>query len=138
LKFTVFRCFIILFLSPLCMGYTLDEAQTEKQRVLQIMQSSPDVQAKIRNTPNLVALYNRVSPYMPARQRQMLDRLVATHTDAILVDGVPSQGGRKSKYAAKVLSTVARETAVGFFNELGGAVYNWLLSLVQGDSSSKK
>ncbi|KAH8294004.1 hypothetical protein KR054_007269, partial [Drosophila jambulina] len=136
LKF--FRCFILLFLSPLCLGYTSRQAQAEKQKVLQIMHSSPDVQSKIRNTQNLVALYNRVSPYMPRRQRQRLDSLVARHTDAILVDGVPSQGGRKSKYATGVLSTVAKETAVGFFNELGGAVYNWLQSLVQGDSTTKK
>ncbi|KAH8242607.1 hypothetical protein KR032_000521, partial [Drosophila birchii] len=122
------RCCILLFLSPLCLGYTSRQAQTEKQRFLQIVRSSPDARTKIRNTPNLVALYNRVSPYMPPRQRQRLDGLVAKHTDAILVDGVPSQGGRKSKYAAEVLSSVARETAVEFCNELGETVYNWLLS----------
>ncbi|KAH8242268.1 hypothetical protein KR038_005450, partial [Drosophila bunnanda] len=123
-----FQMFSPTFLDPLCLSLTFHQAQSERQSVIRIMRSSSDAGSKIRNTPKLVALYNRVSPYVPASQRQRLDGLVAAHTDAILVDGVPSQGGRKSKYADGVLTSVAREMAVGFFNELGGAVYNWLQS----------
>lgn len=119
------------------MGYTSQQIAAEKQRVSQLMRSSRDANSKIRNTQNLVALYNRVSPYMPPREKQRLDRLVAAHTEAILVDGVPSQGGgRRSKYVTGVVTAVARETAVGFFNELGGTIYNWLLSIVPGNSKS--
>ncbi|KAH8340667.1 hypothetical protein KR059_003796, partial [Drosophila kikkawai] len=137
LKYPVFRCFFLLFLGPLCLGFTSRQVLAEKQRVIDIMHTSQDARSKIVNTPNLVALYNRVSPYMPPEQRLRLDRLVAAHTNPILVDGVPSQGGRMSKYAARVLSSVASETSVGFFNELGGTIYYWLLSILHKYSNSK-
>ncbi|KAH8292447.1 hypothetical protein KR054_010123, partial [Drosophila jambulina] len=122
--YNLYSSFTLLFLSPLCWAYSDADLEADKLRVRELIRTSDSVDAKISNTQELLEIYRRVSPRYTAEERESLERLIRAHTDQILIDGVPIQGGRKSKYVKKALSSVVKEVAVGFFNELGASLWS--------------
>ncbi|KAH8241252.1 hypothetical protein KR032_005456, partial [Drosophila birchii] len=121
----IFNRFIgILFLSPLCWAYSDADLERDKLRVRELIRNSQSEDAKISNTQELLEIYRRVSPRYTAEERARVERLIRVHTDQILIEGVPIQGGRKSKYVKKALGSVVTEMAVGFFNELGASLWS--------------
>ncbi|XP_016996816.2 protein Turandot C-like [Drosophila takahashii] len=114
--------FALLLISPLCFGYTDEEREADRLRVAEIIRTSQDADAKIGNTQELLDIYKRLAPTLSAEDREQIESLIKEHTDEILFDGVPSQGGRKTKYVGKVLTPVARDLASGFFQELGASI----------------
>ncbi|XP_016996809.2 protein Turandot C-like [Drosophila takahashii] len=115
-------CFALLLVSPLCFGYTDDEREADRLRVAEIIRTSQDDDAKIGNTQKLLDIYKRLAPTLSDEDREQIESLIKEHTDEILVDGVPSQGGRKTKYVGKILTPVARDLATGFFSEFGASI----------------
>ncbi|XP_017074700.1 protein Turandot A-like [Drosophila eugracilis] len=117
-------CFALLLISPLCLGYSDEQRQADSLRVAEIIRTSQDVNAKINNTQELLDIYRRLYPSLTPEDRERIDKFVNEHTDAILVDGVPAQGGRKTKFVGKVLTPVVEGLATGFFEELGANLAN--------------
>ncbi|KAH8354343.1 hypothetical protein KR084_008546, partial [Drosophila pseudotakahashii] len=128
------RCFALLLLGPLCSAYTAEQRRADVLRVNQIIQTSHDDNTKINRIQELLNIYRRMSPSLRPHERERMDRFINPHTEEILIDGVPSQGGVKSKYARKILSPVVKSVATGFFEQLGAS----LASLFEGWFSSKK
>ncbi|KAH8265462.1 hypothetical protein KR038_008423, partial [Drosophila bunnanda] len=118
----------VLCISPLCWGYSDANLEADKLRVRDLMRTSNSDDAKIWNTQELLEIYRRVSPRYTAERRAGLERLIRDHTDQVLIEGVPIQGGRTSKYVTKTLSLVVKEVAVGFFNELGASLWSLITS----------
>ncbi|XP_016996798.2 protein Turandot B1-like [Drosophila takahashii] len=127
-------CFALLLISPLCSAYTAEQRRADGLRVNQIIQTSRDDNTKINGIQELLNIYRRMSPSLRPEERERIDRFIKPHTEEILIDGVPSQGGVKSKYARKILSPVVKSVATGFFEQLGAS----LASLFEGWFSSKK
>ncbi|XP_037719729.1 protein Turandot C-like [Drosophila subpulchrella] len=115
-------CLALLLMGPMCSAYSDQERQADRLRVAQIMQSSYDDNTKINSIQELLNIYRRMSPSLGPQDRDRLDNLIKPHTEELLIDGVPSQGGRKSKYAMKILSPVAKSVATGFFEQLGASI----------------
>ncbi|XP_017074699.1 protein Turandot B1-like [Drosophila eugracilis] len=115
-------CLALLLISPLCLGYTNEQRQADGRRVAEIMRNAKDNNAKINSIQELLDIYKRLSPSLSPEERQRIDQLVDKHTDEILVDGIPAQGGRKSKIAKKVLAPYGQALATGFFEELGAKI----------------
>ncbi|XP_037719742.1 protein Turandot C-like [Drosophila subpulchrella] len=115
-------CFALLLISPLCFGYTDEEREADSLKLAEIIRTSQDDDTKISRTQDLLDIYRRLNPILSPEEREKIENLIKEHTDEILVDGVPSQGGRKTKYAGKVLSPVAKGLATGFFEELGASL----------------
>ncbi|KAH8354346.1 hypothetical protein KR084_008545, partial [Drosophila pseudotakahashii] len=116
------RCFALLLISPLCFGYTDEQREADRLKVAEIIRISQDADTKIGNTQELLDIYKRLAPTLSAEDREQIESLIKEHTDEILVDGVPSQGGRKTKYVGKVLTPVVKDVASGFFSELGASI----------------
>jgi len=106
----------------LCFGYTEEEQEADRLKVAEIIRTSQDDDTKISRTQDLLDIYRRLNPTLSPEEREKIENLIKEHTDEILVDGVPSQGGRKTKYAGKVLSPVVKGIATGFFEELGASL----------------
>ncbi|XP_043655225.1 protein Turandot A [Drosophila teissieri] len=119
---TAFVCCALLLISPLCMGYTDEDREADSRKVAEIIRNSQDDDSKINSTQELLDIYRRLYPSLTLEERESIDKFVNEHTDAILIDGVPSQGGRKTKYVGKVLSPAAKGFALGFFEELGSKI----------------
>ncbi|XP_017074703.1 protein Turandot A-like [Drosophila eugracilis] len=115
-------CFALVLISPLCLGYSDEQRQADSLRVAEIIRTSQDDDAKINNTQELLDIYRRLYPSLTPEDRESIDKFVNEHTDAILVDGVPAQGGRKTKFVGKVLSPAIKGVATGFFEELGAGL----------------
>ncbi|XP_017118650.1 protein Turandot A-like [Drosophila elegans] len=121
-------CCALLLISPLCLAYSDEELEADGRRVAEIIRTSQDDDSKINNTQELLDIYRRLYPRVTLEDRDVIDRYIKEHTDEILIDGVPSQGGRKSKYVGKVLTPVAKDVASGFFQELGAKIarlFSW-------------
>ncbi|KAH8368722.1 hypothetical protein KR084_009222, partial [Drosophila pseudotakahashii] len=106
------------------LGYTDEEFEADKLRVNELISSSQDDISKINNTQELIDIYKRPYSRLTLEDREAIDKIVNKHTDEILVDGVPSQGGRKTKYAKKILTPAAQALATGFFEEMGASIAN--------------
>ncbi|XP_017048761.2 protein Turandot A-like [Drosophila ficusphila] len=115
-------CFALLLISPLCFGYSDEEREADRLKVAEIMTTSLDDETKINRTQELLDIYYRLAPSLPSEEREKIDVFVNANTDAILIDGVPSQGGRKSKIASKIATKAAKDAATGFFEELGSTL----------------
>ncbi|EDW49601.1 protein Turandot C [Drosophila sechellia] len=115
-------CFALLLISPFCLGYSDEERESDSLRVAEILQTSKDDESKINRTQELLDIFRRLAPSLSPEDRERIERSIKEHTDEILIDGVPSQGGRKTKYVGKILSPVAQGLAIGFFEELGGSL----------------
>ncbi|KAH8354344.1 hypothetical protein KR084_008547, partial [Drosophila pseudotakahashii] len=120
--FAITRCFALLLISPLCFGYTDEQREADRLKVAEIIRISQDADTKIGNTQELLDIYKRLAPTLSAEDREQIESLIKEHTDEILVDGVPIQGGRKTKYVGKVLTPVVKDVASGFFSELGASI----------------
>ncbi|XP_016959983.1 protein Turandot C [Drosophila biarmipes] len=118
-------CFALLLISPLCFGYTDEEREADSLKVAEILRTSQDDDTKINRTQDLLDIFRRLTPILSPEERERIENLIKEHTDEILIDGVPSQGGRKTKYAGKVLSPVVKGVATGFFEELGATLAKW-------------
>ncbi|EDV48325.1 protein Turandot B2 [Drosophila erecta] len=116
---TSLMCFALLLISPLCMGYTAEDREADSRRVAEIIKNSQDDNSKINSIQELLDIYKRLYPSLTPEERESIDNFVNEHTDEVLVDGVPSQGGRKTKFAGKILSEATKGVATGFFEELG-------------------
>ncbi|XP_017048749.1 protein Turandot B1-like [Drosophila ficusphila] len=112
-------CAALLLVSPLCFGYSDQEREADRLKVLEIIRSSLDDETKISRTQELLDIYYRLAPSLSPAQREIFDNFISQHTDEILIEGVPSQGGRRSKYAKNALTGAAKGVATGFFEELG-------------------
>ncbi|XP_016959738.1 protein Turandot C-like [Drosophila biarmipes] len=128
-------CFALLLMGPMCLAYSEQERRADSLRVTQILQSSYDDNTKINRIQELLNIYRRMSPSLSPQDRDRLDRLIKPHTEEILVDGVPIQGGRKSKYAAKILTPVVKSVATGFFEELGASIASLFRRWFSSDKS---
>ncbi|XP_016983765.1 protein Turandot B2-like [Drosophila rhopaloa] len=111
--------FAVILFSSLCLGYTDEERQADSRRVNEIIRTSLDDDSKIIAIQELLGIYARLAPSLTPEQRESVDKLINETSDEILVDGVPPQGGRKTKFAGRVAKHVAKKVSAGFFEELG-------------------
>ncbi|XP_017074590.2 protein Turandot B2-like isoform X2 [Drosophila eugracilis] len=111
-------CLALLLISPLCLGYTNEQREADSRRIIEIVENAKDDNAKINSIQELIDIYNRLSPSLSPEERQRISQLIDQNTDEIKVDGISAQGGRKSKFAGKVLSSAAESVAKGFFDSL--------------------
>ncbi|XP_033164468.1 protein Turandot A1 [Drosophila mauritiana] len=119
---TALMCFALLLISPLCMGYSDEDREADSRRIAEIIQNAQDDDSKINSTQELLDIYRRLYPSLSLEDRENIDKFVNEHTDAIVIDGVPIQGGRKAKIIGKIVSPAAKGLAVGFFEELGSKI----------------
>ncbi|KAH8343624.1 hypothetical protein KR059_000832, partial [Drosophila kikkawai] len=122
--YILYRFIGILFISSLCCAYSDADLEDDKLRIRELIRTSQNADAKISNTQELLEIYRRIAHRYSARDREGIERLIRENTDQILIDGVPIQGGRKSKYVKKALSSAVTDLATGFFNELGASLWN--------------
>ncbi|KAI8045095.1 hypothetical protein M5D96_001273, partial [Drosophila gunungcola] len=121
------RCLALLLISPSCLGYTDEEREADGRKIAEIIRTSQDDDSKINNTQELLDIYRRLLPGLTPEERANIDELIKEHTDEVIIDGVPSQGGA-SKYIGKILTPVMKDVASGFFLELGtqlGRLFSW-------------
>ncbi|XP_043655370.1 protein Turandot B [Drosophila teissieri] len=125
-------CFVLLLIGTLCSAYSLQERQADSLRVAEIIRTSQDENTKINRIQELLAIYNRMAPSLRPDERARIDKFIREHTQEILIDGVPTQGGSRLKIIKKTLTPVAKDVATGFFTELGASIAsiftNWLKS----------
>ncbi|XP_033167207.1 protein Turandot B [Drosophila mauritiana] len=118
---TALICFALLLIGTLCSAYSNQERQRDSRRVAEIMRTSLDDNTKINRIQELLTIYNRMAPSLRPDERARIDRFISRHTEGIMVDGVPSQGGAR-KIFKKTLSPAAKSVATGFFTELGASL----------------
>ncbi|XP_052859213.1 protein Turandot C-like [Drosophila gunungcola] len=128
MKSSIFlMCLALLLISPSCLGYTDEEREADGRKIAEIIRTSQDDDSKINNTQELLDIYRRLLPGLTPEERANIDELIKEHTDEVIIDGVPSQGGA-SKYIGKILTPVMKDVASGFFLELGtqlGRLFSW-------------
>nr|AAK40253.1 Turandot A [Drosophila melanogaster]AAK40254.1 Turandot A [Drosophila melanogaster]AAK64523.1 stress-inducible humoral factor Turandot A [Drosophila melanogaster] len=116
---TALMCFALLLISPLCMGYSDEDREADSLRIAEIIKNAQDDDSKINSTQELLDIYRRLYPSLTPEERESIDKFVNEHTDAIIIDGVPIQGGRKARIVGKIVSPGVKGLATGFFEELG-------------------
>ncbi|XP_016996818.2 protein Turandot C-like [Drosophila takahashii] len=124
-------CFALLLIGPLCSAYSDEELQADSLRLAEIIKTSPDDNTKIDRIPELLDIYRRMSPSLSPEERENLDRLIKPHTEELLIDGVPSQGGRRSKYRSggilkPIVKIVAREFFTGLSQTITDIFSSWI------------
>ncbi|XP_017048750.1 protein Turandot A-like [Drosophila ficusphila] len=121
-------CFALLLVSPLCFGYSNQQREADRLKVEEIMRTSLDAETKISRTQDLLDIYYRLAPSLSPTERQKIDNFINQHADDVLIDGVPSQGGKKRRIPIDIIAKPAKDAATGFFEELGSQIAQALSS----------
>ncbi|XP_002096483.2 protein Turandot B [Drosophila yakuba] len=125
-------CFALLLIVTLCSAYSVQQRQADSLRVAEIIRTSQDENTKINRIQELLTIYNRMAPSLRPAERARLDKFISEHTQEVLIDGVPTQGGSRMKIIRKALTPAAKDVATGFFTELGASIAsiftNWFKS----------